>query len=228
MPPKDPSNGSPTETSSLLPKRSGEDLGPSNGTFDANGALCEQDGEVLERQTTTTSLNRQKQYEGLPEVKKKLPIIFPAVAIGVFLSAADQTIIVSSYGKIGSELHALNLTSWIATAYFLTLTSSQPLYGKLSDIFGRKACLLFGYTVFGLGCLGCGLARDIRELIAARAFAGVGGGAMTTVVSILLSDICTLRERGTYQGYINIVYAAGASAGAPLGGIMADYVGWRW
>jgi MFS family permease len=86
----------------------------------------------------------------------------------VFLSAADQTIIVSSYGRIGSELGALNLTSWIATSYFLTLSSFQPLYGKLSDIFGRKACLLWSYAIFGLGGLFCGLAQDINQLIAAR------------------------------------------------------------
>lgn len=86
----------------------------------------------------------------------------------IFLSAADQTIIVSTYGRIGTELNALNLTSWIATSYFLTLTSFQPLYGKLSDIFGRKACLLYAYAVFGLGCLFCGLAQDIKQLIAAR------------------------------------------------------------
>lgn len=86
----------------------------------------------------------------------------------IFLSAADQTIIMASYGQIGSDLNALNLTSWIATSYFLTLTSFQPLYGKLSDIFGRKACLLFAYAVFGIGCLCCGLAQNIHELIAAR------------------------------------------------------------
>jgi len=74
----------------------------------------------------------------------------------------------ASYGQIGNDLKALNLTSWIATSYFLTLTSFQPLYGKLSDIFGRKACLLFAYAIFGIGCLFCGLARDINELIAAR------------------------------------------------------------
>ena len=86
----------------------------------------------------------------------------------IFLSAADQTIIMASSGQIGSDLNALNLTSWIATSYFLTLTSFQPLYGKLSDIFGRKACLLFAYAVFGTGCLLCGLAQDIKQLIAAR------------------------------------------------------------
>ncbi|KAF4549679.1 Multidrug resistance protein fnx1-like protein 2 [Elsinoe fawcettii] len=167
-------------------------------------------------------------YEGNPEMRKRLPYILPAIAIGVFLSALDQTIIVSSYGHIGSDLHALNSTSWIATAYLLTITSFQPLYGKLSDIFGRKSCLLFAYLIFGLGCLFCGIARDINELIAARAFAGIGGGGMTTIVSILLSDTVSLRERGKWQGYINLIYATGAASGAPIGGIMSDVIGWRW
>ncbi|KAK6437056.1 hypothetical protein LTR95_006754 [Oleoguttula sp. CCFEE 5521] len=184
---------------------------------------ADSDGSALERQTSL-----QVKNDGMPEVRKRMKYIFPALAIGVFLSAADQTIIVSSYGKIGSELHALNLTSWIATAYFLTLTSFQPLYGKLSDIFGRKACILSGYFLFGIGCLLCGLAQDINQLIGARAFAGIGGGGMTTVVSILLSDVVPLRERGTWQGYVNIIYALGASAGAPLGGFLADSIGWRW
>ncbi|CBF81063.1 hypothetical protein AN5198.2 [Aspergillus nidulans FGSC A4] len=156
-----------------------------------------------------------------------LRYILPALSIGVFLSAADQTIIVSSYGKIGSDLKALNLTSWIATSYFLTLTSFQPLYGKLSDIFGRKSCLLFAYAVFGTGCLFCGLAQSIHQLIAARVFQGIGGGGMTTVVSILLSDIIPLRDRGVWQGVINIIYATGSGIGAPLGGVLADYIGWR-
>lgn len=144
--------------------------------------------------------------------------LLATVAIGVFLAAADQTIIVSSYGKIGSELDALNKTSWIANAYFLTLTAFQPMYGKLSDIFGRRECLMFSYFVFGLGCLFCGLSTTMNQLILSRAVAGVGGGGMTTLVSILISDIIPLRERGTWQGYINIVYSSGAAIGAPLGG----------
>ena len=164
----------------------------------------------------------------MPDVKKRMVYIMPALGIGVLLAAADQTIIVSSYGKIGSDLNALSQTSWIATAYFLTLTSFQPLYGKLSDIFGRKQCLLFAYIIFGLGCLFCGLAQNMTQLIIARAVAGVGGGGMTTVVSILLSDVVSLRERGTWQGYVNIIYASGAAAGAPLGGILSDTIGWQW
>ncbi|KAK3076817.1 hypothetical protein LTS18_011970, partial [Coniosporium uncinatum] len=242
-----PPNTEPTETSPLLanpkngkpapeqaiepsvglapegPHTNGNEEHPQNGSAEDND---HEDGGDIER--TLSANTHAKQHGGLPSVRARFAYILPALAIGIFLSAADQTIIVSSYGSIGTDLHALSSTSWIATAYFLTLTSFQPLYGKLSDIFGRKACLLFAYAVFGTGCLLCGLARNIGELIAARAFAGIGGGAMTTVVSILLSDVVTLRERGKWQGYLNIVYATGASCGAPLGGILSDGVGWRW
>ena len=201
----------PTETSPLLSGASTAYLEPGDvpeGTLSDSGSIngkskgLSQDVDE-ERQEADTQ--RGAQYEGMPEVRKQLKYILPAIAVGIFLSAGDQTIIVSCYGKIGSELHALNNTSWIATAYFLTLTSFQPLYGKLSDIFGRKPALLFGYAVFGIGCLCCGLARNMNELIAARAFAGIGGGGMTTVVSIMMSDIVPLRERGTWQGIINII-----------------------
>ncbi|RDW71244.1 MFS general substrate transporter-43 [Coleophoma cylindrospora] len=167
-------------------------------------------------------------FEGNKVMIAKLPYLLPPLVIGVLLIAADQTITVTSYGRIGTDLNALNSTSWIATGYYLTMTSFQPLYGKLSDIFGRKACILFAYAVFGIGCVFCGLARNIEELVLARAFAGIGGGGMTTVVSILLSDIVPLRERGTWQGYLNIVYTIGSSSGAALGGILADTIGWRW
>lgn len=124
--------------------------------------------------------------------------------------AVDQTLTIASYGKMGSDLNALNSTSWISTSYFLTLTVFQPLYGRLSDIFGRKECLLFGYAVFGLACLGCGLSRDIVELCVARAIAGIGGGGMNAVVTILVTDLVSLRDRGLFQGYINVVYTAGS------------------
>ena len=208
----------PSETSPLL-------RAPTGGL--APGDVEDNLGAAIERHDSVDE-SRAAQFAGNPEVGKKLKYIFPAVSIGVFLSAADQTIIATSYGRIGSELEALNLTSWIATSYFLTLTSFQPLYGKLSDIFGRKACLLFAYVVFGLGSLFCGLSKDIYQLILSRVFQGIGGGGMTTVVSILLSDIVPLKDRGVWQGIINIIYATGAGFGAPLGGFFADTIGWRW
>ncbi|KAJ3780548.1 member of the major facilitator superfamily [Lentinula aff. detonsa] len=156
-----------------------------------------------------------------------LAIVLP-MALGIFLVAMDSTIVVASYASIGNELEQLSKVSWIATGYMLTLTSFQPLYGKLSDIFGRKSCLLMAYMIFALGCLLCGLSRTMDQLIWARALAGIGGGGMSTVVSIILSDIVPLRSRGVWQGVINIVFASGSSVGAPLGGFLADTIGWRW
>ncbi|EDR06887.1 member of the major facilitator superfamily [Laccaria bicolor S238N-H82] len=150
------------------------------------------------------------------------------MAVGIFLCAMDGTIVVSSAAAIGSELNELQNTSWIATAYLLTLTSFQPLYGKLSDIFGRKSCLLFSYSIFSIGCLLCGLSRNMNELIMCRAFAGIGGGGMQPIVSIIMSDVVPLRSRGTWQGVLNIVWTTGTIVGASLGGLFADTIGWRW
>ncbi|RAH64341.1 putative MFS multidrug transporter [Aspergillus aculeatinus CBS 121060] len=214
-----PAERTPTETSPLLGSQSNTQ---STGTISNVG-----DVEAGTQQLPARD-EEENQTKLASEARPNLKYILPAISIGIFLSAADQTIIMASYGQIGSDLKALNLTNWIATSYFLTLTSFQPLYGKLSDIFGRKTCLLFSYAIFGIGCLFCGLAQDINQLIAARVFQGVGGGGMTTVVSILMSDIVPLRERGVWQGIINMIYATGAGVGAPLGGILADYIGWRW
>ncbi|KAL1611919.1 hypothetical protein SLS60_000142 [Paraconiothyrium brasiliense] len=211
----------PSETSPLLPKPALQPVSPHPISADRNvrpddpyeDAVANATGGDIERSVSNVSNGDASKHQGMPEV---------------FLSAADQTLVVSTYGTIGTELHALNLTSWIATAYFVTLTAFQPLYGKLSDIFGRKSCLLFAYVMFGLGSTLCGLARNIEELIAARAFAGIGGSGMTTITSILLSDVVSLRDRGTWQGYVNIIYAAGSAAGAPIGGLLADSIGWRW
>ncbi|KAL8802037.1 MAG: hypothetical protein Q9200_006723 [Gallowayella weberi] len=226
-----PDNHGATETSPLLRSTSTglpEPAGAPNA-FLPNGSGVEgQPNDMVKQGGDEECQESVTEYQGMPEVRARLKYLVPAMGIGIFLSAADQTLIVTMYGKIGSDLKALDQTSWVSTAYFLTVSSFQPLYGKLSDIFGRKPALLFAYAIFGIGCLFCGLARNMNELIAARAFAGIGGGGMTTVVSILMSDIVPLRERGTWQGIINIIYASGGGCGAPLGGILADAFSWRW
>lgn len=146
----------------------------------------------------------------------------------MFLAAADGTIALVSYATISSELDALNRASWIMTAYGLALASFQPLYGKLCDIFGRKECLLVAYSLFGLGCLACGFANSIEQLIAARVLQAIGGGGLGTVVAILLTGLVSKEDRGIWQGILNIVYALGAGLGAPIGGFLAGSVGWRW
>lgn len=104
----------------------------------------------------------------LVQRRKNIKALLPVLAVGIFLAFLDQSIVAAINGEIGSDLHALRNVSWIATAYFLTMTASQPLYGKLSDIFGRKPCLLFAYTMFGLGSLGCGITSSMGGLIAGR------------------------------------------------------------
>lgn len=106
--------------------------------------------------------------------------------------------------------------------------SFQPLYGKLSDIFGLKQVLIFAYLTFGLGTLFCGLSRNMTELFVARALAGIGGCGVITLISVLLNELGALQDRSRWQGYMNIVWALGALLGAPSGGMMVDGLGWRW
>ncbi|RPB22841.1 MFS general substrate transporter [Terfezia boudieri ATCC MYA-4762] len=189
-----------------------------------NGNGATQD--ALSRNSSGGALEQDPDVPAISGVN--IAAVVPAMAIGIFLASMDNTVVVASYGRIGTEMNELNRTSWLSTAYLLTTTSFQPLYGKLSDIYGRKACLLFAYSVFGLGCLFCGISRNLNDLIAARAFAGIGGGGMTTVASILMSDIVSIRKRGTWQGILNIIFALGAAVGGPLGGWLSDTIGWRW
>ncbi|KAL8691239.1 MAG: hypothetical protein Q9224_004224 [Gallowayella concinna] len=164
----------------------------------------------------------------LVQARKNVKYMLPVLGVGLFLAFLDQTIVAAINGDIGSDLNALRSVSWIATAYFLTMTCSQPLYGKLSDVFGRKPCLLFAFTMFGIGSLGCALTRTMAGLITARAIQGIGGGGMLIVVTVLLSDLIPLRDRGTYQGYLNLIGAIGSTSGGPIGGLFVQSIGWRW
>ena len=123
------------------------------------------------RSASDVESNQQAEETEDPEVvqrRKNIKSLLPVLAVGIFLAFLDQSIVAAINGEIGSDLHALRNVSWIATAYFLTMTASQPLYGKLSDIFGRKPCLMFAYTMFGLGSLGCGITSSMGGLIAGR------------------------------------------------------------
>ncbi|CEQ38765.1 SPOSA6832_00235 [Sporobolomyces salmonicolor] len=151
--------------------------------------------------------------------------------VGTFLSALDGTIVATTLSVIGSEFRVSQSISWLGTSYLMSQTAFQPLYGKASDLAGRKAATLFASVIFLLGSLACGLSRTYPQLIAARAFAGIGGGGLTTsslLSSIVTSDLVPLRKRGVYQGLGNVVYAGGAAIGGPLGGWLGDSIGWRW
>ncbi|EPQ59602.1 vacuolar amino acid permease [Gloeophyllum trabeum ATCC 11539] len=146
----------------------------------------------------------------------------------VFLGALDGTIVATLLTPIGSDFNKANQASYIGTAYLLSVCCFTPLYGRLSDILGRRGAMLLGLFFFGsTGTLLCGLANSMEMLIAARAIAGMGGGGVMTVSSVAVTDLIPLKQRGLYQGMCNILFGLGAGLGGPLGGYLNDAFGWR-
>ncbi|EDN06256.1 predicted protein [Histoplasma mississippiense (nom. inval.)] len=145
-----------------------------------------------------------------------------AIFANVFLSGFDGTITASTYAVISSEFNAANNASWLTTSYLITSTVFQPLYGRFSDIFGRRACFFTSTITFMLGCLGCALAPNIVVLNLMRAVTGLGGGGLMTM------DMIPFKERGMYQAVQNVLHGFGSICGASIGGSIADTIGWRW
>lgn len=154
--------------------------------------------------------------------------VIPSLWCGAFLSALDSTIIAATYATIGSEFNASDQASWVATSYLLSSTALQPLYGGLSDTFGRKTALVFANSFFLIGSFFCSIAPTFSSLIVARIVAGIGGAGLGTLSSIVVSDLVPLSKRSTYNGFANLVYGVGQVVGAPLGGYFADTIGWRY
>ena len=151
-----------------------------------------------------------------------------AIMANVFLAGFDGTITASTYAVISSEFGAANAASWLTTSYLVTSTAFQPLYGRVSDLVGRRACFLVSTALFAVGCLGCAAAPGMVTLNCMRALAGLGGSGLMTMATIVNSDLVPFRRRGMYQAMQNGVFGFGAICGASFGGTMADTVGWRW
>jgi len=146
----------------------------------------------------------------------------------VFLGALDGTIVATLMTPIGNYFNKSNQASYIGTAYLLSVCCFTPLYGRLSDILGRRGAMLLALALFGAGTISCGLAPSMEALIAARAVAGMGGGGIMTVASVAVTDLIPLKQRGLYQGMANIMFGLGAGIGGPLGGWINDSFGWRY
>lgn len=166
--------------------------------------------------------------EEVPQEKTQWIIV--ALFVGSFLSALDTTIVTTLLPTIASELGASNQMSWIATSYLLSCSAFQPLYGKLSDVFGRKPLLIWSNLSFAFGCLICGapFTKSLWILCLGRFISGIGGGGLTTLSTITTSDIIPLRQRGVYQGIGNIVFSLGCASGSLIGAILQQKLGWRW
>ena len=160
--------------------------------------------------------------------RRQLRFVLGALLTGLMLSALDSTIVSTALPTIVGELGGLNHISWVFTAYLLSSTVSLPLFGKISDIYGRKRMFQVTILVFLLGSVLAGLSQNLLQLIVCRGIQGVGGGGVLALAFTILGDIISPRERGKYMGYFTGVFAAASVIGPLVGGFCVDHLTWRW
>ncbi|KAF8834483.1 vacuolar amino acid permease [Paxillus ammoniavirescens] len=145
-----------------------------------------------------------------------------------FLSALNTTLVATLLPSISSEFNASNQASWLGTSYLLAICTFTPLYGRLSDVMGRRNANQLAVSVAAMGTLLCGCSRSMNMLIFARFLAGIGGGGLSSTCSIIMSDMYSIRSRGLTQGVGNVFSGLGLSLGGPIGGLVSQWFGWRW
>ena len=165
---------------------------------------------------------------------REIMIILGGLMTGMLLAALDQTIVSTALKNIVESLDGLEHYSWVVTAYLLTSTASTPLYGKISDLYGRRVVFQFAIVTFLVGSVLAGFSQNMAQLIGTRAIQGLGAGGLMALTFVIIGDIVPPRERGRYQGYFGAVWGLSSVAGPLLGGYFSDagtiwgQEGWRW
>ncbi|HKG52445.1 MAG TPA: MDR family MFS transporter [Actinomycetales bacterium] len=165
---------------------------------------------------------------------RQIVTILAGLMMGMFLAALDQTIVATAIRTIADDLNGLSVQAWVTTAYLITSTITTPLYGKLSDIYGRKPLFIAAISIFILGSLLCTFSTSMYMLAAFRAFQGIGAGGLFTLALAIIGDIVPPRERAKYQGYFLAVFGTSSVLGPVVGGFFAGadtilgITGWRW
>ena len=176
----------------------------------------------------------EKTQEHAAMTHKQILTVMFGLMTGLLLAALDQSIVSTALKTITVDLGGLDHYTWVVTAYLLTSTASTPLYGKISDLYGRRQVFQFAIVVFLLGSFASGIATNMNELIASRAFQGLGAGGLMSLTFVIIGDVVSPRERGRYQGYFGAVWGLATVAGPLLGGFFSDHhhvlgvTGWRW
>ena len=158
----------------------------------------------------------------------RLKLTLGALMLTMFLAALDQTIVATALPRITSDLHGLNQLSWVVTAYLLTSAASTPLWGKLSDLYGRKIMLQVAIIIFLAGSVLAGASTSMWMLVLTRGIQGLGGGGLMVLVMAVIADVIPPRERGKYTGLFGGVFALASIAGPLLGGFIVESLSWRW
>lgn len=178
--------------------------------------------------------NEETADDGAPNVITAEPTtgqlikIMSSTYLGIVLAALDGTMVATLTASISASYNSLTLLAWLASSYFIANAVLQPLAGKLTDIYGRRAGLLLSHLFFCAGNLICGFANGEAIVILGRVFAGLGSGGMNGIPLFIASDLVPLRRRGIWQGFNNIWFGLGSGLGGVFGGWMNDSLGWRW
>ena len=159
---------------------------------------------------------------------RQILLIMSGLMMGLLLASLDQTIVSTALTTISRDFNRLDLYSWVVTAYLLTSTASTPLYGKISDQFGRKRIFQTAIVIFLIGSALSGLSQNMYELIAFRGLQGLGAGGLMTLAMAIVGDVIPPRDRGRYQGYFGAVFAVSSVLGPLIGGFLVDEASWRW
>ena len=159
---------------------------------------------------------------------RQVLVVFSGLMLGMLLAALDQTIVATALPTIVASLHGASHLAWVVASYLLASTVTTPLYGKFSDLHGRKGVFQFAIVVFLIGSALSGLAQNMNELIAFRAVQGIGAGGLIALAMAIVGDVVSPRQRGRYQGYFGAVFAFASAAGPLAGGFIAEHLSWRW
>ena len=169
-----------------------------------------------------------------PLSHKEIMAVLSGLMMGMLLAALDQTIVSTALKRIVEDFNGLSHYTWVVTAYLLTSTASTPLYGKISDLYGRRPVFQFAIITFLIGSFAAGASQSLTQLIIFRALQGLGAGGLMALTFVIIGDIVSPRDRGKYQGYFGGVWGLSSVAGPLLGGFFSDHAhilglaGWRW